>query len=564
MDIDMSKNKKIELNVSGMTCPSCAYHVSDALNSVEGVEEVNVPGWQANKAIVTANADVPETQLLEAVKGAGYSASVRPSLTAKVDSPETNLGSLKDNGGGDFDLLVIGAGSAGFAAAIKGTELGLRVGLVGEGTIGGTCVNIGCVPSKTLIRAAEAWHYAGNHPFKGVNTKQGSLDWKTLRQEKDDLVASLRQSKYIDVLSAYPKVTYIEGRGVFQKDGSLQVGGKPYHSERYIIATGASPTMLAVPGIEEAEPLNSTTLMDLEALPESLIVLGGRAIALELGQTMARLGVNVLILQRSSRLVPDHESEIGRAIKNYLEDEGLGIITGVQVERLSREGETRIVHARVMGQEQEFRADQILFALGRTANTYGMGLENVGVEMEENGSIIVDEYQQTSNPHIFAAGDVTTNPELVYIAATGGSLAAQNALADSRKPLDLSSLPVVIFTDPQIATVGLTVAEARRQGYEVKVSAIDLEYVPRALAARDTRGFIKLIADATSNRLLGAHVLASNGGEVIQTAAIAIKFGITIDDLTNTLFPYLTQVEGLKLAAIAFDKDVSMLSCCAG
>ena len=560
----MSENKKIELNVNGMTCPSCAYQITDALNNVEGVEEVNVPGWQANKAIVTVNAGVPETQLLEAVKGAGYSASVRSSLIAKVDSTETNLGSPKDKGEGDFDLLVIGAGSAGFAAAIKGTELGLRVGLVGEGTIGGTCVNIGCVPSKTLIRAAEAWHNAGDHPFKGVNTKQESLDWKTIRQEKDDLVASLRQSKYIDVLSAYPEVTYIEGRAVFQTDGSLQVGDKSYHSERYIIATGARPTMLAVPGIEEADPLNSTTLMDLEVLPESLIVLGGRAIALELGQTMARLGVNVLILQRSSRLVPDHEPEIGRAIKKYLEGEGLGIITGVQVEHLSREGETRIVHARVMGQERDFRADQILFALGRTANTYGMGLENVSVEMTENGTIIIDEYQQTSNPRIFAAGDVTTNPELVYVAATGGSLAAQNALADSREPLDLSSLPVVIFTDPQIATVGLTEADARHQGYEVKVSTIDLEYVPRALAARDTRGFIKLVADATSNRLLGAHVLSADGGEVIQTAALAIKFGITIDDLTSTLFPYLTQVEGLKLAAIAFDKDVSMLSCCAG
>jgi mercuric reductase len=560
----MSKKKNIELNVSGMTCPSCTNHVSDALNSVEGVEEVNVPGWQENKAFVKVDAGVPETQLLEAVKGAGYSASVRSSTTAKVDSTETNLGSPKDKGGGDFDLLVIGAGSAGFAAAIKGTELGLRVGLVGEGTIGGTCVNIGCVPSKTLIRAAEAWHNAGGHPFKGVNTKQESLDWKTIRQEKDDLVASLRQSKYIDVLSAYPEVTYIEGRAVFQKDGSLQVSDKSYRSERYIIATGARPTMLPVPGIEEADPLNSTTLMDLEALPESLIVLGGRAIALELGQTMARLGVNVLILQRSSRLVPDREPEIGRAIKNYLEGEGLGIITGVQVERLSREGETRIVHAHVMGQEREFRADQILFALGRTANTNGMDLENVGVDMEENGTIIIDEYQQTSNPSIFAAGDVTTNPELVYVAAAGGSLAAQNALADSREPLDLSSLPVVIFTDPQIATVGLTEAEARRQGYEVKVSSIDLEYVSRALAARDTRGFIKLVADATSNRLLGAHVLAADGGEVIQTAALAIKFGITIDDLTSTLFPYLTQVEGLKLAAIAFDKDVSMLSCCAG
>jgi mercuric reductase len=321
--------------------------------------------------------------------------------------------------------------------------------------------------------------------------------------------------------------------------------------------------MIDFPGMEEAEPLNSTTLMELEQLPKSLIVLGGRAVALELGQTMARLGVDVLILQRSIRLVPDHEPQIGRRIKDYLEQEGIGVITGVEVERLSRDGETRIVHARVLGQEREFKADQILMALGREANTKGMGLENVDVELEQNGAIVVDKYMQSSNPAIYATGDVTTNPEFVYVAAAGGSVAARNALTDTKKPLDLSTVPGVIFTDPQIATVGLTEAQAKKEGHEVKTSTVDLEYVARAQAARDTRGFIKLVADEKTNRLLGAHILAAEAGEVIQSATLAIKFGLKVDDLTDTLFPYLTQVEGLKLAAIGFEKDVAMLSCCA-
>jgi mercuric reductase len=557
----MSELKKLELDVHGMTCPSCVDHVENALNKIEGVEKVNVPGWQSNKATVSLTDDVDQRELINAVQLAGYKASLKNQKTPiSADIPQDSENGRSRS---DFDLLVIGAGSAGFAAAIKGTDLGFRVALVGDGALGGTCVNVGCVPSKTLIRAAEAWHNAGHHPFKGVNTQQSNLDWETVRSQKDSLVADMRQSKYSDVLAAYPEITYIEGYASFTKEGSLQVGDTTYRAHRYLIVTGGRPHMIPLPGIEEVEPLNSTTLMELEQLPESLIILGGRAIALELGQTMARLGVQVLILQRSIRLVPDHEPEIGRSIKDYLEQEGIGVITGVQVESLSREGETRIVHARVMGQEKEFKADQIFMALGRKANTDGMGLENVSVELDTNGAIVVDEFQQTSNPAIYATGDVTNNPEFVYVAASGGSAAAQNALTDTQKALDLSTVPGVIFTDPQIATVGLTEAQARQNGYEVKTSTVNLEYVARAQAARDTRGFIKLVADEGTNRLLGAHILGAEAGEVIQTATLAIKFGLKVNDLTDTLFPYLTQVEGLKLAALAFDKDVAMLSCCA-
>ncbi len=559
----MAQKKKLELDVRGMTCATCPAHVERALRQIEGVNSVDIPNWQSSKATVIAAVQVPEEALTASVKRAGYRATVKNVSTIEDTVKQNDFKTSNGNDGNNFELLVIGAGSAGFAAAIKGTDLGFRVGLIGQGAIGGTCVNVGCVPSKTLIRAAEAWHNAGHHPFKGVNTQQGNLDWETIRTQKDDLVSQMRQSKYVNVLAAYPKITYIEGLARFTKDGKVQVGKTIYTANRYVIATGAHPRMIDFPGVEEVEPLNSTTLMDLEQLPKSLIVLGGRAVALELGQTMARLGVDVLILQRSTRLVPDHEPEIGRAIKDYLEQEGIGIITGVEVERLSRDGETRIAHARVMGQEREFKADQILMALGRQANTKGIGLENIDVELEPNGSIIVDEYMQSSNPAIYATGDVTNNPEFVYVAAAGGSVAAQNALTDTKKPLDLSTVPGVIFTNPQIATVGLTEAQAKNEGYEVKTSSVNLEHIARAQAARDTRGFIKLVADKTTNRLLGAHMLAAEAGEAIQSATLAIKFGLKVDDLIDTLFPYLTQVEGLKLAAIAFEKDVAMLSCCA-
>ncbi len=551
--------QQIKLRIGGMTCVHCAEHVTHALETVAGVKRVDLPGWRATHATVVAEADVSTDALTQAVQSAGYSAIVEEQLPIQPASAEPVNGTTSY----EFDLLVIGGGSGGFAAAITATDLDKRVGMINAGTIGGTCTNVGCVPSKALIRAAEAWHKAGHHPFQGVNTTQVQLDWSAVRAQKDALVSSMRQSKYVDVLAAYPDITFIEGRAVFEADGSVRVGDRQYRASRYVIATGAQPRMLPLSGLEEAQPLNSTTLMDLDVLPRSLIILGGRAVALELGQMMARLGVEVLILQRSLRLVPDHEPEIGRAIQDYLEQEGMGVLTGVQVERLSREGDTRVVHARLMGQQREFRADQVLMALGRHPNTEGLGLEHVGVKLDEQGAIVVNEYQQTSNPIIYATGDVTTNPDYVYVAAAGGAVAARHALTGAQKPLDLSAMPGVIFTDPQIATVGLTEAQARRQGYEVNAQTLSLDYVPRAQVARDTRGLIKLVADAATGRILGAHVLAAEAGEVIQSATLALKFGLTLDDLTDTLFPYLIQAEGLKLAALSFTKDVAKLSCCA-
>jgi mercuric reductase len=551
--------QKIELDIRGMTCSSCAIHVKKSLLSVPEVENVDVPGWESGKATVVTKTEIGTEALKNAVANAGYQASVR-SIQYLETPAGSEVGKQKNC---DFDLLVIGSGSGGFAAAIKGAELGYRVGIINGGTIGGTCVNVGCVPSKTLIRAAEAWHNAGHHPFVGVKTAQLSLDWPAVRSEKDALVSELRKKKYADVLNAYPNITLIAGHATFTHDGSVRVDGKPYRAQRYVVATGAQPRFLPIPGLADAQPLTSTTLMDLDVLPKSLIILGGRAIALELGQTMARLGVKVLILQRSPLLVPEHEPEIGRAIKDYLEQEGLTILTGVQVEHVNRNGEIRTVHASLMGQSRAFEADQILVALGRQPNTAGLGLDQVGVKLDENQAIIINEYQQTSNPIIYASGDVTPNPDYVYVAAASGSLAASNAMNGNQKSLDLSALPGVIFTNPQIAAVGLTEAQAKRQGYQVKANILPLEYVPRALAARDIRGLIKMVTDETSGRILGVHVLAAEAGEVIQAATLAIKFGLKVSDLTDTLFPYLTEVEGLKLAALSFSKDIEKLSCCA-
>jgi mercuric reductase len=571
----MAENEKLdmaELDISGMTCPSCAHHVAEALKAVGGVKSARVPGWHSRKAEVELDSEVSPTELLEAVRGAGYGASFasRHSLEAGPLDGEARLGgearrSGEARRGGDYDLLILGTGGAGVAAAIRAAESGARVGIVEAGVIGGTCVNVGCVPSKTLIRAAEAHYRAGHPAFAGVGTRAEGIDWAALVRQKDELVAELRQKKYIDVLSSYgDSISLLRARAGLRADGAVVLDdGRVLRAGAVLVATGASARILPIPGIEGTPVLTSTSLMALEALPESLLVLGGRAIALELAQTMSRLGSRVTIVQRSPALVPDHEPEISAAIEKNLSAEGIAIHTGAEALSIRREGGETVLTAIVGGREREFRAERVLMATGRVANTEGLGLKEAGVELDREGFIVVDESMRTSNPRIYAAGDVTNRPKLVYLAAAGGSLAAANALSGARTSLDLSVVPEVIFTDPQIASVGLTERKALERGHEVKTSVLPLEYLPRALAARDTRGLVKLVADAKTNKLLGAQVVAPEGGETIQIATLAIKFGIGVPELVGTLFPYLTLGEGVKLAAQTFDKDLAKLSCCA-
>ncbi len=558
--------ESIELDVRGMTCDACAQHVTRALQSVSGVEQVQVPSWQAGRAVLTAQPGIDETLLEDAVKAAGYRATVRRSAAIRIPASLSSSSQPPK----DYDLIVIGTGGAGMGAAIKGAELGQRVCIIEAGVIGGTCVNIGCVPSKTLIRAAESYHRAGHHPFAGIHTAAIDVDWRAVIAQKDALVTELRESKYVDVLASYrDQIMLVHARARLQADGAVALDdGRVLTARGVVIATGARPQILPLDGIKQVAVLDSTSAMALPEQPRSLLVIGGRAIALELGQTFARLGTQVTILQRSVRLIPEHEPEIADALAEILRQEGMTVQTGATPKAIRAEGEEKVVTARVHGVLQEFRAEQVLMATGRTPNTGSLGLAEAGVVTDAGGFIVVDEFMQTSRPGVYAAGDVTNRPKLVYVGAAAGGIAAENALEDNRKRLNLTVLPDVIFTDPQVATVGLTEAQAQTDGYTVKTSVLPLHYVPRALAARDTRGLIKLVAEQGSDRLLGAHVLAAEGGEVIQTAALAVhaglRYGFTVSDLRGMLFPYLTQVEGLKLAAQAFEKDVTQLSCCAG
>lgn len=463
-----------------------------------------------------------------------------------------------------YDVAVIGAGSAGFSAAITAADEGAQVALIGHGTIGGTCVNVGCVPSKTLIRATEALHSAhAAERFKGLEASARVTDWKALVGQKQELVDGLRKAKYSDLLLSYNAITYVEGKASFGEGGALLVEGKKFNARKIIITSGARPALPSIQGIENVPYLTSTTALELEELPERLLVIGAGFIGAEIAQLFARAGVKVTIVSRNG-LLPQAEPEISEALTRYFRDEGITIISGIAYERIELVNGTIRLHILADGKPSTILADKVLVATGRTANTESLNLAFAGIETNANNSIKVDPQMRTTRESIYAAGDVTGRDQFVYMAAYGAKIAAKNCMNGNSLSYDNSTMPAVVFTDPQVASVGFTEAEARCQGFEVKTSILMLDNVPRALAARDTRGLIKLIAESKTGKLIGAHILAPEGSDSIQTAVVAIKAGMTYQDIGSMIFPYLTTVEGLKLAAQTFDKDVKMLSCCAG
>jgi len=464
--------------------------------------------------------------------------------------------------GGEYDLAIIGAGSAAFSGAIRARELGARVVLVEHGTVGGTCVNIGCVPSKALMAAAEAFYAAGHHPFAGLETQAWSVDLRALVAQKDELVAGMRKEKYEDLLGAYG-IDLVRGAARFADERTLEVDGQPLRAAAYLIATGAAPAVPPIPGLAGAGYLTSTSALDLDIVPGSLAVIGANAVGLELGQMFGHLGTQVTFFDVLDRVAPFEEPEISAALADALREQGAHINTNARITRVEPDGDRRLLMAKVDGTQRRFAVDQILVATGRRPNTAGLGLDAAGITVDGIGAVVVRETLRTSNPVVFAAGDVTGAPQFVYLAARHGALAAENALPGRTHRVDLAGLPRVTFTTPQIAAAGLTEAEARDAGHAVKTTVLPLTAVPRALVNHDTRGLVKIVASETDDKILGVHMLAHGAGEVIQAAVYAIKFGLTVTDLAETWAAYLTMAEGLRLAAQTFTRDVGQLSCCA-
>lgn len=467
----------------------------------------------------------------------------------------------------NLHIAVIGSGGAAMAAALKAAERGARITLIERGTIGGTCVNTGCVPSKIMIRAAHIAHLRTESPFDGgVSAQIPKVDRAKLLQQQQTRVEELRDAKYEGILRDQTAITVLNGEARFVDANNLVVqlnegGEQNVHFDRAFIGTGARPTEPPIPGLANTPYLTSTSALVLDTVPERLIVIGAGFVALELAQAFARLGSEVTVLARS-RFLSSEDPAIGEAMEAAFKRDGIEVLKQTRASRVDYSDNEFIVDTHSDTLSGTLRADQLLVATGRTPNTDTLNLAGIGVETSR-GAIQVDGQLQTTVPAVYAAGDCTDQPQFVYVAATGGSRAAVN-MTGGEATLDLSAMPGVMFTDPQVATVGLTEAEALKQGYSVDTRLLDLENVPRALVNFDTHGFIKMVAERDSGRLLGVQAVAGEAGELIQTAVIALRSRMTVQDIGDELFPYLTMVEGLKLCAQTFTKDVKQLSCCAG
>lgn len=471
-----------------------------------------------------------------------------------------------------FNLVILGSGSTAFAAALRAAELGKTAMMTEERIVGGTCANRGCLPSKNLIEAARIVYESAHPRYPGLVPTRMGLDFRSLIQQKDEVVRSYRKKKYESLIGG--RINIETGHVRFVDPHTVEVDGKRLWGEKILIATGSRPIIPEIQGLRDVPYLTSDLLTadesaELSDLPNSIVIIGGGYIALELGQMFRRFGSDVTILERDKQLLAHgYEPEVGQEIGRIFEAEGIHIVTRATMRRARQENGTSMVVASVDGREREFQAERLLIATGRRPNSDQIALERAGVRTNENGEVVVDENLRTNVPHIFAAGDVigrmTRSQMATPVGSHDGGIAAHNALS-GEEPFRANHrvIPRAIFTDPQVGIVGLTEEQAIAEGHPCWCKTIPMSLVPRAGAIRDPRGIIKMIADDKTEEVLGVSMVGSNAGEVIHEAAMALRFRAKIADFIDLLHVYPTMAEALKIIAISRFKDPAKLSCCA-
>ncbi|MBI2024884.1 MAG: mercury(II) reductase [Candidatus Harrisonbacteria bacterium] len=482
-----------------------------------------------------------------------------------------------------FDLIIIGGGAGAFAAAIRANELGAKTALVNSGLpLGGTCVNVGCVPSKTLLYAGEILHHAKHHGVAGVELEVKNFDFQKVVKDELSLVGKLRQEKYEKVLKNLEHVTAIEGKAKFVSQNEVEVTSstgstssgqarEKLSAEKFIIAAGSTANVPPIEGIHEIGFVTHIEALRLEKQPKELVVIGAGPVGLEFAQMFSRFGTKVTILQRGDSIFPHSEKALTDRLTEILSKEGIIIKTNVEVKNARKEGDKKIVSYQIGEGQEEVSADEILLAAGKTPNTQGLGLDVVGVEVNKGQAVVVNQHFQTSNKNIFAVGDVTSGPlRLEPTAGREGTLAAENALLRSSgasegqalKSIDYNAVPYTIFTDPQLAGVGFTEDEQMKQMGVCACRTVSFEDVPKAIIMHRTEGMIKMAIHPKTKQILGVHILAPNAGELIAEAMMLVKNKNTIDDVVNSLPMFPTLSEAIKIVALSFTKDISKLSCC--
>jgi mercuric reductase len=471
-----------------------------------------------------------------------------------------------------FDLVILGSGSTAFAAALRAQESGKTAVMTEERTVGGTCVNRGCLPSKNLIEAAKLVYDARHPRYPGLKPCAMELDFGALIGQKDQVIHDYRQKKYESLVGEQIRIE--RGHVQIVDPHTVEVDGKRLTGQKVLIATGSRPVMPDIEGLEGVPYLTSDLLtsdepVELTHCPTSLLIVGGGYIALELGQMFRRFRAEVTILQRSEQLLAHgYEPEIGQVMAEIFREEGIQVVTSASVLRVHHERDAVVATVDGAGGARQFRAERLLVATGRRPNTDQIALARAGVAVNYSGAVEVDEFLRTNISHIFAAGDAigeeTDSQMATPVGSQDGGIAAHNALSgEAMRRVNHRVIPRAIFTDPQIGLVGLTEEEVIAAGHPCWCNTLPMALVPRAGAIRDTRGLIKMVADAHTQEVLGVSMVGPNAAEVIHEAAMAMRFHATLQDFIELLHVYPTMAEALKIAAISRFKDPAKLSCCA-
>ncbi|GAA0728644.1 mercury(II) reductase [Halorubrum trapanicum] len=473
--------------------------------------------------------------------------------------------------------MILGGGAAAFAAITEASRRDLSTAMVNTGLpIGGTCVNVGCVPSKHLLAVAESGAAASENPFDAVrDPEEPTVDWADALDGTDDLVEGFRRENYVDVAEHFETDIY-EGYGQLVDDTTIEVvdgadEGARITGEKALVATGSSPWAPPIDGLEEVDYYTSETILEERDLPESILMLGGGYIALEWGQILHRVGVDVTILQRSERVLSDMEGQLGREMQRAFDEEGIEILTDNDFRRVRRpaaDGGAEAIQSGVAvettvdGTERTVTGDALFVATGVQPNSEEISLETVGVETNPDGTIRVDEYFQTTNPDIYAAGDVIGEPELETVAAKEGNHAVKNAFGNEGVSIDYDAVPAVVFTSPEVAAVGTTELEYMDEHGTCSCRTVQMADVPRAKAVKNTDGLVQVVKHHETDEIVGVHMVGPRAADMIMEATLAVRFGLTVDDIIDTVHPFPTFSEAFKQACQAFRRDTSKMSCC--
>jgi len=464
------------------------------------------------------------------------------------------------------DLIILGSGSTAFAAALRATGYGARVLMFEKSVTGGTCINWGCIPSKTMIHAALFRHEAelAGKMGHGIEEHGPALDAEQLFRHRESVVSVLRKERYLDVLNNMKGLELIRGTARFIDSRTVECDGVHYKGERFLIAVGGNPRVPPLPGLEKVDYLTSRSALLLHSLPGSLVIIGGGVVAVELGQMYRRLGCRVTILEHGPRLLPGVEEELSAALEEVLVQEGIRIVLNASFCSADRVGDLSVVHADVNSKRHKFTCEKLLLAVGSEPATGGIGLEKAGVAIDRRGYITTDNRMRTSAEGIWAAGDVTGRIMIATVGAREGIVAVDNMFNEGCGcEMDYLAAPMAIFTDPEVAMIGHGEKSARQAGIEIVVNSMQVSSIPKARVTGHTSGVIKMIAEKGSGRLLGVHLICHRGADLINEASLAIRMKATVTDLANTMHVYPSIGEGLKLCAQGFSRDISLLSCCA-